>query len=335
MYDGFGFVATWPSRVVAQVTPGSPAANGGLRVGDRVDRIDGKTPANNGRLIVVARDVNGQLPPQLVLTITRLGRKGKATITLRRGAVSTVNTPEATVVRTPTMPAGVGYLEVPGIVGDSAAQQTYARQMHEAIRSADAEGRCGWIVDLRQNRGGYMFPMLVGIGPLAGDGMLAGKVDAKGTLEQWVYSAGKITAGDRLVFSTPDPYVPAGNLAARPVAVLVSNLTASVGEATALSFVGRPNTRVFGQNTVGLTHFTVLRSMPDGAFVIVTNAIDVDRTGRRYDGPLAVEETTPVDWLKYQAADDPGLTAATTWLSQQPSCAVSPAPQPVATTPAA
>ncbi len=326
VYEGFGFVAVWPTRVVAQVSRDSPAEKGGLRVGDKIEKVDGKAPPHNDRLIVIARDKVGELPKKLQLTVSRPRRKGTFTMTLARGIVSTVNAPESSVIRTPTTPSGFGYLEVPGIVGDSAAQQNFARQMHDVIRVAEGEGRCGWIVDLRENRGGYMFPMLVGVGPLVGDGMLAGKVDAKGVVERWEYSAGAVTSNGRLVFSTPDPYIPGPALAGRPVAVLVSNLTASAAEATTLAFVGRPNTRIFGQNTVGLTHFTVMRALPDTSLVIVTNAIDIDRQGRRYDGPLTVDQPYVMDWSKYQASDDPGILAATNWLSAQPGCTNPPAP---------
>jgi C-terminal processing protease CtpA/Prc len=105
------------------------------------------------------------------------------------------------------------------------------------------------------------------------------------------------------------------------VAVLTSALTASAGEAVALAFVGRPRTTLIGEPTLGLTSFNVAHAMPDGALLIVTSELDVDRNGKPYDGPIPVDQHVAVDWSRVATDDDPVLVAALAWLATQPSCA--------------
>lgn len=41
-YSGYGFTAVWPQRTVVTLTTGGPAALAGLRLGDRIDLVDGR-----------------------------------------------------------------------------------------------------------------------------------------------------------------------------------------------------------------------------------------------------------------------------------------------------
>jgi hypothetical protein len=64
-----------------------------------------------------------------------------------------------------------GYIRVPQRGGAAVA---LADSLHTAVRVLEAEGVCGWVVDLRGNGGGNMWPMLAGIGPLLGDSVNRG-----------------------------------------------------------------------------------------------------------------------------------------------------------------
>jgi peptidase, S41 family len=92
-----------------------------------------------------------------------------------------------------------------------------------------------------------------------------------------------------------------------PVAILTSNVTASSGEATLLSFRGLENTRTFGQPSAGYASGNLIIDMPDGAGLMVTTANDVARTGEEFsEDPIAPDVST-----------DRPEQAATEWLHSQ------------------
>lgn len=319
-YSGYGFLAVWPSRVVVTVTTGSPSEKAGLKVGDRIDKVDGKTPKGSNGALTITRTKDGSFPDQVVLTVVRKGVKKARLITIKAGDVTLVSTPTAKPLTGRRLGNGAGYLDVPGIIGDDATQASYAQQLQDAIRSADGPSpRCGWIVDLRRNRGGYIYAMLAGLGPILGEGVVAGQRDAKGRISSWSYSGGTAMVDGQRAVTVGNPY--RTMLADPPVAVLISNLTASAGEATAIAFRGVPRFRSFGVGTVGLTTFNIRRTMPDGAFVNVMSGVDVDRTGTGYEAGIAPDVTVAIDWNHVGDDADPVLNEAARWLDQQPSCA--------------
>jgi carboxyl-terminal processing protease len=326
--DSYGFLAGWPSRVVVTVAPGGPAEAAGLKTGDRIDKIDGKLPRFNGSVIALQRDKNGQLPTKITITWSRKGLKKAITKTLQLAEVPTVSVPKTALV--PQIPGvnaqsigKLGYLDVPGIVGEPDTLVTFATQIHTQIQELETSTpRCGWIVDLRRNRGGYIHAMLAGLGPLTEGGVtgasIGGKVNVDGKIESWRYVGGTSFTNDRKEvsaqtnFQLPNP--------AAPVAVLTSKLTASAGEAVAIVFRGRPATRSFGEPTTGIPTYNVRVRMADGAFLDIMQAVDIDRTGQAYDGPVPPDEVVAIDWKQVGTAEDPVLGAAIRWLSAQGSC---------------
>jgi hypothetical protein len=60
--------------------------------------------------------------------------------------------------------------------------------------------------------------------------------------------------------------------------------------------------------------------LPDGAMILLTVAIEADRTGKRYGEKIQPDELVPTSILG--TADDPQLQRAIEWLESQ-SCAPS------------
>ena len=318
-YTGFGFLASMPSRVVVTIAPGGPAARAGLRVADRIDKVDGKTPPIVGNALAVGRRADGTFADTVILRVARplVGRP--LMLTLRRGEVTLVSIPVTSPPPKVVIPREFGYLDVPGIVGDAAVQKNFANQVQGLIRDLDNGNRCGWIVDLRKNRGGYIYALLAGLGPLLGDAIVGGSRNVKGEVTSWSYRAGVVSAGDTTAVSVDAPYALRRPGAA--VAVLTSGLTASAGEASVIFFRGAANARTFGEPTIGLTTFNIRHALADGAFLDITNAVDVDRNLTPYDGPIAPDEPVAIDWVAVNNGNDAALQSASSWLRSQPSCA--------------
>jgi carboxyl-terminal processing protease len=212
---------------------------------------------------------------------------------------------------------GLAYLLVPGVVGSAEGVEGYAATVQRLIRELDAAQPCGWVVDLRRNNGGAMWPMLAGIGPLLGEGQPGAFVTPDGQQTPWFYGGGRAGYGDSVQTELEGAvvYPPLDPLP--PVAVLTGRTTFSSGEAIAVAFRGRPDTRSFGLETGGLTTANDEFPLSDGAWILLTVSRFADRTGRVYSGPIVPDEIVnpPETW------PDPVLEAAAAWLLSQPACA--------------
>jgi hypothetical protein len=209
---------------------------------------------------------------------------------------------------------GLAYVAVPGFSSLNGERQlAFASQVQALIKQLDTDNLItGWVVDLRGNGGGNMYPMLAGLGPLTGEGTLGYFVTGRRE-EPFGYRQGEAYAekpghGVRV----PQPYTL--RHPASPVAVLIGPRTASSGEITAQAFMGRPATRVFGQPSAGFTTANQLFRLSDGAALNLAVSTEADRTHRQHTGPLVPDEAVP------PTADertDAALQAASAWLRKQ------------------
>lgn len=185
--------------------------------------------------------------------------------------------------------------------------KTYAETLQAIIENLDHNNSPrGWIVDLSQNNGGTMWPMLCGLGPLLGSRNLGFFVSKDGSKSRWIYRDGGIYQDDKLVtrvdqeyrLRQPDP----------KIAVITSEETASSGEAVVVAFRGSPNTKSFGQPTYGVSTANNPFHLSDGAVINLTVSVFADRTDRRYGskirpdyiltGDYAEWRKQAVNWLK-------------------------------------
>ena len=84
-----------------------------------------------------------------------------------------------------------GYVVLPRCSAkDNDGLLLYAADIRRILTDIAAQNPKGWIVDLRGNTGGNMWPMLTGIGPILGDGPAGSFVAADGNIT-WFYQDGK------------------------------------------------------------------------------------------------------------------------------------------------
>jgi hypothetical protein len=201
------------------------------------------------------------------------------------------------------------YLAVPGFAGGTpAAQVGFAEVLQADIASLDASSTCGWILDLRRNTGGNLWPMFAGLGPLLGDGELAASVYPDGSRRGIWYEQGRAGFGDyvQLRVATPHALRDPG----APLAVLLGGRTASSAEVLVAALRGRARTRSFGAPTAGLSAGNRTFELADRAQLVLTVAATSDRAGRIDLGPIDPDE--PVG--------EPVLAAALAWLQTQEPC---------------
>ena len=188
----------------------------------------------------------------------------------------------------PTLPGTVGYVKVGAFSGSEAEATAFANAIQRAIASTDRDGLAGWIVDVRGNTGGNMWPMIAGVGPVLGEGRAGYFIDPVGVESFWEYRDGASWENGALAQRVSAPYRLRRD--SPKVAVLIDGGTASSGEAVLIAFQRRPDTRSFGVATCGLSTSNEQYLMSDGASLFLTNAVMADRTKFQYGGPIVPDE---------------------------------------------
>ncbi|HET9223562.1 MAG TPA: S41 family peptidase [Roseiflexaceae bacterium] len=292
-----GLAAVYPEGIVVNVFPDSPAAQAQIHAGDLLEAIDDVPLAT----LEAGKFYAALWAPVVRLRLRSPGRGRSRVVTLQAAAFSIVVAP-------------TGHLELPAIVGSAEQVQAYAASAQRVIRELDERGVGGWVVDLRRNTGGNMWPMLAGAEPILGDGELGAFIFPENRLP-WAYRTGQALLGPHVLAQVEQPYELKRPLPS--VAVLLSRLTASSGELTALAFAGRPGARSFGEPTAGVPTANDATGLPDGAMVCLTIALGADRTGRTYEGPIVPDQPVSADWAQYGRAGDPVLQAAVSWVRRE------------------
>lgn len=217
-----------------------------------------------------------------------------------------------------SLEGAIGYLSVPAMAGSDAELRAYATELQEAMRRIDSGTPvCGWVVDLRSNGGGSIFGMLLGLGPLLGEGVVVSYESTQEKAEFQYRPPSLFVRPDSLILTLEvEPYVLTDPTS--PVAVLIGDLTTSAGEGVLVAFIGRPATRSFGTSTAGLPTSPRRHLLPDGAYLVFTDAAATDRNGQVYESEISPDERVidlfPDDEL------DVVLDAATEWLDEQEPC---------------
>ena len=210
----------------------------------------------------------------------------------------------------------IGYVAIGRYIGNIGEQADDFAAELAARLEAEIGDVCGWIVDLRHNTGGNMWPMIGGLAPLLGDGVVGYFTYPNGRTETWELADGVALWNGMPMVSYGPTSTDGGDA---PVAVLIGGRTASSGEAVTVAFHGRPNTMLFGQNTTGLTTSNEPLWLSDGAMMALTMSVFTDRNGLAYGFDQSVEPDVPAG-SDAMALDDEPLTLATTWLLDQPAC---------------
>jgi len=214
----------------------------------------------------------------------------------------------------------LAYVQVPSFAGGTPIQQVeFAEELKNVIQANDSAGICGWVVDLRTNTGGNLWPMLAGIGPLLGEGELAASVYPDGRRVPVWHRDGQAGFGEFTQLRVRSPYRVA---APAPVAVLLGPGTASSAEVLAVAFKAREATRSFGAPTRGLSAGNRTFALADGASLVLTVAATSDTAGRVYEGPIVPDEIAGAEGEAgaARAPADGALEAGAAWLRAADSC---------------
>jgi carboxyl-terminal processing protease len=189
---------------------------------------------------------------------------------------------------------GIGYLEVPGFKSNPKLGIAFATKIQNLIKELDKNEIKGWIIDIRYNTGGAIWPMLLGLGPILNDGITGYFVDANNNYTKWGYENGRVFTGNSTMMKIETPFYLRNKN--KKIAILIGNSTASAGEAIAVAFKGCQNALLFGDNTFGTSTGNQGYFLRDSSLIILATAIFADRNKNLYGKSLIpdiIDRTDP------------------------------------------
>ncbi len=253
---------------VVRVIPGGPAEDVGLRPGDCIVAVDGKTyVGKNVDTEGTMKRLKGEGGSKVVLSVRRAGKPGLEKFTIVRGDVP-VNSVDAAYM----LDATTGYIRI-----SSWGDNTYGDFL-AAMASLGAKGMKNLVVDLRGNLGGY--------------------------LQAAVNVANEFLPKDRLIVYTKgrrfnqEQYKSNGRGTYQhlPLVVLVDETSASASEIFAGAMQDNDRATIIGRRSFGKGLVQVPIEFRDGSMVRLTVARYYTPSGRCVQKPF-----TPGDEEDYEA----------------------------------
>jgi hypothetical protein len=206
----------------------------------------------------------------------------------------------------------IGLAVVPGISaieGDGPAR--YATALHDCLLAAPDDRP--WVVDLRVNGGGNMYPMIAGLSPLLPEGPLYAFVDGRGapTAQIAIGPTGVTVDGEVGSIATPD----VGSRTRAPVVVVIGPRCGSSCEQVANALSARPRTLFVGQDSGGYTTGNFPHALNDDYLLLVTSGYTGDPCGRpiadRLHPDVVVDRVDDLSVAEVLAAPGVGTWLAT------------------------
>ena len=284
-YGGIGIHLSSNPPTIYEIFPHSPAEQAGLRYGDEIVAVDGR-PTAGLHLDEVIAAIRGPDGTTVRLTVRR-SEGWVQTVALRRERI-TVQFVEARM-----LDGQIGYIRVRGFPTSSVAED-----LEKALRNLREHGAEALLLDLRGNGGGRLDVGLDSLGLFISDKNAYVEVGRD---------------GKRLV-RTPRGDTPGAGF---PLAVLVDETTASMGEIFAAAIQDHRVGHIIGATTAGNVAAGQVFPLSDGSAVQVTVFRIETPLGTRLDGvgvrPDQAVERTPAD---VRDSRDPQLEAAMSYLSR-------------------
>jgi len=273
-FDGIGvsFMIIHDTITVDSPIPGGPSAQLGIRAGDKIVTIDGKT-AIKMKEDDVKKNLRGPKGTKVTVGIDRYGEAQPIDFTITRDVI-----PIHSVMAHFMVDQTTGYVDIGRFAGN-----TYDELM-DALNDLSSKGMTRLVLDLRENPGGYLEQAVK-----IADEFIGGT-------KKIVYTQSRHTNFDETLWSHPgDEYEKT------PLVVLVDNNSASASEIVSGAFQDLDRALIVGLTTFGKGLVQQQYPLPDGSAVRLTISRYYTPSGRSIQKPY--EDGKYVKNITAMAAD--------------------------------
>lgn len=242
--DGSGYL------VVTKVYTNSSAHLNGVKAGDVITEIDGKSLLSMEEKTALEK-ISGEIGTKLTMKLLRDGEEINVSLIRQQIDIESV-TGEM-------LENGIGYIKI------TSFNDKTAEQFAGALSSLTSSGLNSLILDVRQNGGGSIAPLKSMLNKL---------------LPACVAATAEYANGIRKTLIETDS---ASNISV-PMAVLVDGGTASAAELFAVALRDEGNALLIGTQTYGKAIIQGTYSFPDGTALTISNAKIIPSKSTPYDG---------------------------------------------------
>jgi carboxyl-terminal processing protease len=235
------------SLLVVQVLDGGPAAKAGMQPGDVILTIDG-TPTKGLSTVDDSKLIRGKAGTKVQLVVQRAGADKQLEFSVTRDFIHEPS------VLTRMIDDHVGYVRV--LVFGT----TTGDEITRALAGLEKQGVKAYILDLRNNGGGYLNAAIDVASKFVADGPIV-------EIDQRQKPLTTINAQDSAV-------------ASRPLAVLVNGYTASASEIASGAIQDSGTGVLIGTKTYGKGEVQTIYPLPDGSAIKITTARYLTPSGR-------------------------------------------------------
>lgn len=200
------------------------------------------------------------------------GGKHSQIVTTKQITTETEHYEEPTIIND----NGLVTIHEPQFQGNTQQANEYANKINDFLFKCKHEIK-SIIIDLSNNNGGDMSPMILGISSIIPDGNILSFVSPDGTSERISLKNGTINAGGASIDLNHNI-----KLTNVPVAVIINKQTGSSGEMTALALKKVSKVKFFGQNSASFTSVNRSFSLYTGTTMYLTTAGVKDSKNKLY-----------------------------------------------------
>lgn len=285
-FEGIGATIEKRNNKLIIVAPieGSPAEKAGLRAGDEIAAVDGRSTAPLTTMDAVTL-IRGPAGTVVRLVVIRDGVADPWTLDITRATI------EMATVRTKDLGGGIAYLRV------SSFSEPTGREVSLALQGIMAGKPKGLVLDLRNNPGGYLSTSVEIASQFLKSGYVVFEEDADGKRQSLSVRSGGLATDT-------------------PMVVLVNKGSASASEIVAGAIQDAGRGVLIGEKTFGKGSVQTTQTLSDGSSVHITIAHWFTPKGRQiHEVGLQPDIAVVITEDDIKNAKDPQLDRALQYLT--------------------